>query len=103
MTVDWQEDTLRLCPGSTTQLQQLEKQTKALYAALAAYGAPETRVEILAPRPPRPEAELIAEFSRKEELQPCLEVLGASVKGCRPADPRGKGKKQGQSPPDATT
>ncbi len=84
--VDWQGSTLRLQPRTETQLHQLEKQAKALYAALAAYGAPETQVEIIAPKPHRPEADLIAEFSRKEELQPCFEVLNASLKGCRPID-----------------
>lgn len=84
--VDWQGATLRLQPRTETQLHQLEKQANALYAALAAYGAPETQVEIIAPRPHRPEADLIAEFSRKEELQPCFEVLKASLKGCRPIE-----------------
>ncbi len=84
--VDWQGNTLRLQPRTETQLHQLEKQAKALYAALAAYGAPETQMEIIAPKPHRPEADLIAEFSRKEELQPFFEVLKASLKGCRPID-----------------
>lgn len=84
--VDWQGSTLRLQPRTQTQLHQLEKQANALYAALAAYGAPETQIEIIAPRPHRPEADLIAEFSRKEELQPCFEVLKASLKGCRPLE-----------------
>jgi DNA polymerase-3 subunit gamma/tau len=84
--VQWQDDTLRLQPRTETQLNQLEKQGKALYAALAAFGAADTRVEIIPPKPQRPEAELIAEFSRKEALQPCLEVLNASLKGCRPLE-----------------
>lgn len=84
--VQWQDDTLRLQPRTETQLNQLEKQGKALYAALAAFGAADTRVEIVPPKPQRPEAELIAEFSRKEALQPCLEVLNASLKGCRPLE-----------------
>ena len=84
--VDWQGATLRLQPRTETQLNQLEKQSKALYAALAAFGAPETQMEIIAPKPRRAEADLIAEFSRKEELQPCLEVLNASLKGCRPIE-----------------
>ncbi|OXS27659.1 MAG: DNA polymerase III, subunit gamma and tau [Desulfovibrio sp. MES5] len=84
--VQWQDDTLRLQPRTETQLNQLEKQGKALYAALAAFGAADTRVEIVPPKPHRPEAELIAEFSRKEALQPCLEVLNASLKGCRPIE-----------------
>lgn len=84
--VQWQGDTLQLQPKTETQLNQLEKQVKALYAALAAFGAADTRVEIVPPKPHRPEAELIAEFSRKEALQPCLEVLNASLKGCRPIE-----------------
>ncbi|SCM72214.1 DNA polymerase III subunit gamma/tau [Desulfovibrio sp. 86] len=84
--VQWQDNTLRLQPRTETQLNQLEKQGKALYAALAAFGAADTRVEIVPPKPHRPEAELIAEFSRKEALQPCLEVLNASLKGCRPME-----------------
>ena len=84
--VDWQGSMLRLQPRTETQLHQLEKQAKALYAALAAFGAPETQMEIIAPKPRRAEADLIAEFSRKEELQPCLEVLKASLKNCRPLE-----------------
>ena len=84
--VQWQDDTLRLQPRTETQLNQLEKQSKALYAALAAFGAADTRMEIIPPKPHRPEAELIAEFSSKEALQPCLEILNASLKGCRPIE-----------------
>ncbi|MDD4701848.1 MAG: DNA polymerase III, subunit gamma and tau, partial [Desulfovibrio sp.] len=82
----WKDGVLRLQPRTQTQLNQLEKQGKALYAALAAYGAGDTEVEIIAPKPHRPEAEIIEEFSRKEALQPCFDVLKASLKGCRPVD-----------------
>ena len=54
--------------------------------ALAAYGAETTRVDIVPPRPYRPEADLIEEYSRRPELRHCLEVLNASLKGCRPLD-----------------
>lgn len=84
--VQWNGDVLQLQPRTETQLNQLEKQSKALYAALAAYGAGDTQVEIIAPKPHRPEAELIEEFRRKEALQPCFEVLNASLKGCRPIE-----------------
>ncbi|MFT4301425.1 MAG: DNA polymerase III subunit gamma/tau [Desulfovibrio sp.] len=84
--VQWGDGVLRLQPRTETQLNQLEKQSKALYAALAAYGAGDTQVEIIAPKPHRPEADLIEEFRRKEALQPCFEVLNASLKGCRPIE-----------------
>lgn len=84
--VQWNDGVLRLQPRTETQLNQLEKQSKALYAALAAYGAGDTQVEIIAPKPHRPEAELIEEFRHKEALQPCFEVLNASLKGCRPIE-----------------
>ncbi|MGE9986051.1 DNA polymerase III subunit gamma/tau [Desulfovibrio sp. SGI.169] len=80
--VDWQERRLRLTPKAQTLLHQMEKQRGALEAALAAFGAGAPRLEFIAPRPPRGEAELIEEFSRKPELQPCLEVLQASIVHC---------------------
>ncbi|WP_407712781.1 DNA polymerase III subunit gamma/tau [Desulfovibrio porci] len=80
--VDWQEDRLRLTPKAQTLLHQLEKQRDTLEAALAAFGVGAPRLELIAPRPPRGEAELIEEFSKKPELQPCLEVLQASIIHC---------------------
>ena len=82
----WQDGVLRLAPKAETQLFQLERGREELIAALAAYGAGPTQLEIVAPRPYRPEAELIDEFSQKPELQPCLEVLNARIKACRPVD-----------------
>jgi DNA polymerase-3 subunit gamma/tau len=82
----WKDGVLRLAPKAETQQFQLERGREELMAALAAYGAGQTRLEIVAPRPYRPEAELIDEFSQKPELRHCLEVLNARVKGCRPID-----------------
>ena len=80
--VDWQRDVLRLTPKAQTLLHQLEKQRAVLEAALAAFGAGVPRLKLIVPRPPRGEAELIEEFSKKPELQPCLEVLKASIAHC---------------------
>lgn len=82
LSVDWLEDRLRLTPKAQTLLHQLEKQRHALETTLAAFGAGAPRLEFVAPRPPRGEAELIEEFSKKPELQPCLEVLQASIVHC---------------------
>ena len=82
----WKDGVLRLAPKAETQQFQLERGREELMAALAAYGAGQTRLEIVVPRPYRPEAELIDEFSQKPELRHCLEVLNARVKGCRPID-----------------
>ena len=82
----WKDGILRLAPKAETQMFQLERGREELLAALTAYGAGQTRLEIVAPRPYRPEAELIDEFSQKPELRHCLEVLNARIKGCRPVD-----------------
>ena len=82
----WNEDALRLSPKAETQAQQLERDRDCLMEALAAYGAKPASVEIAPPRPYRPEADLIDEYSRRPELRHCLEVLKASLKGCRPID-----------------
>ncbi len=87
ISATWKDGLLRLAPKAETQMFQLERGREELLAALAAYGAGSTQLEIVAPRPYRPEAELIDEFSQKPELQPCLEVLNARIKGCRPIDP----------------
>ena len=86
VSATWKDGVLRLAPKAETQMFQLERGREELLAALAAYGAGATQLEIVAPRPYRPEAELIDEFSQKPELQPCLEVLNARIKGCRPVD-----------------
>ncbi|MBE6440845.1 MAG: DNA polymerase III subunit gamma/tau [Desulfovibrio desulfuricans] len=86
---NWTDDGLRLKPKAEMQVHQLERQREDLLAALEAYGAGRPALDILPPRPYRPEAELIEEFSRRPELQDCLEVLNARVKGCRPADDEG--------------
>ncbi len=82
LRADWQGERLRLTPRAETLLHQLEKQRGALETALRAYGLREPQLELLAPRPTRSEPELIAEFSKKPELQPCLEVLKASIEHC---------------------
>ena len=86
VSATWADGILRLAPKAETQLFQLERGREELTAALAAYGAGQTQLELVAPRPYRPEAELIEEFSQRPELQPCLEVLNARVKACRPLD-----------------
>ncbi|MGV7004143.1 DNA polymerase III subunit gamma/tau [Desulfovibrio sp. QI0442] len=86
VSATWTDGILRLSPKAETQLFQLERGREELTAALTAYGAGQTQLELVAPRPYRPEAELIEEFSQRPELQPCLEVLNARVKGCRPVD-----------------
>lgn len=86
ISATWKDGVLRLAPKAETQMFQLERGREELLAALAAYGAGPTQLEIAAPRPYRPEAELIDEFSQKPELQHCLEVLNARIKGCRPVD-----------------
>ncbi len=86
VSATWADGILRLAPKAETQLFQLERGREELTAALTAYGAGQTQLELVAPRPYRPEAELIEEFSQRPELQPCLEVLNARVKGCRPVD-----------------
>lgn len=86
VSATWTDGILRLAPKAETQLFQLERGREELTAALAAYGAGQTQLELVAPRPYRPEAELIEEFSQRPELQPCLEVLNARVKACRPLD-----------------
>lgn len=86
VTAQWDNDGLRLTPKAETQLHQLERQREDLMAALAAYGAGQPLLDIVPPRPYRPEAELVEEFSRRPELRHCLEVLNARVKGCRPVD-----------------
>lgn len=86
VSATWSDGVLRLVPKAETQMFQLERGREELTAALAAYGAGQTQLEIIAPRPYRPEAELIEEFSQKPELRHCLEVLNARVKNCRPVD-----------------
>ncbi|MDE5880056.1 MAG: hypothetical protein K2G99_08620, partial [Desulfovibrio sp.] len=62
----------------------------ALEAALAAYcGGRAPALDIVAPRPRRSQGELIAEFSQRPELQPCFELLGASISHC--AEPGAQG------------
>jgi len=82
----WINGVLRLAPKAETQMSALERGREELMAALVAYGAGQTQLDIVAPRPYRPEAELIDEFSQRPELRHCLEVLNARLKGCRPMD-----------------
>ena len=53
-------------------------------ADFAAYGAGDTQIEIAAPRPVRTDAELIAEYSQRPELQECLSIFDGRVDHCRP-------------------
>ena len=71
-------------PNGETLLHQVERQRSLLERALAAYGAGDTQIEVAAPRPVRTEAELIAEYSQRPELQECLSIFDGRIDHCRP-------------------
>ena len=85
ISVDWTDTVLYLKPKADIQAQQLQTHRESLLAALQAFGAGSPNLEIVFPRAPRSEAELIKEFRQRPELRDCLDVLKATVKGCRPA------------------
>ena len=90
LEVDWRDGELRLRAPARALVHQLEKHRPALEAALGAYcGGAAPVLAIEAPRPRRSQSELIAEFSRRPELQPCFELLGASLSHCSEEDAPG--------------
>lgn len=82
--VQWQASGIRLQPGTEMLAQQLQGCRENLLAALVAYGVPQPMLHIVPPRPYRAEKELIADFSQRPELGPCLEILRARVTACHP-------------------
>ncbi|WP_300922155.1 DNA polymerase III subunit gamma/tau [uncultured Desulfovibrio sp.] len=83
LEVEWRPEGLRLHAPARELVHQLEKHRAALEAALAAYcGGRAPALDIVAPRPRRSQNELMAEFSQRPELQPCFELLGASLAHC---------------------
>ena len=84
LSARWEGTRLLLTPNGETLLHQVERQRSLLERALAAYGAGDTQIEIAAPRPVRTDAELIAEYSQRPELQECLSIFDGRVDHCRP-------------------
>lgn len=83
LEVEWRPEGLRLHAPARELVHQLEKHRAALEAALAAYcGGSAPALDIVAPRQRRSQSELMAEFSQRPELQPCFELLGASLAHC---------------------
>ena len=83
LEVDWHDGALQLRTPARALLHQVEKHRPALEAALAAYcGGKAPALDIVAPKPRRSQGELMAEFSRRPELQPCFELLGAEIDHC---------------------
>ena len=84
LSARWEGTRLLLTPNGETLLHQVERQRSLLERALAAYGAGDTQIEIAAPRPVRTDAELIAEYSQRPELQECLSIFDGRIDHCRP-------------------
>lgn len=83
LDVEWRPENLRLHAPAREQFHQLEKYRPALESALAGYcGDKAPSLDIVAPRPQRTQSELVEEFSKRPELQPCFELLGASLAHC---------------------
>ena len=82
LRASWEPDCLRLTPRAETLLHQTEKQRPQLEQALAAWGAGHLRLEFVAPRQARTEAELIEEFRNRPEMQACLRLLNANIEHC---------------------
>ena len=82
LRASWEPDCLRLTPKAETLLHQAEKQRPQLEQALAAWGAGHLRLEFVAPRQARTEAELIEEFRNRPEMQACLRLLNANIEHC---------------------
>lgn len=85
MRAEWTPGRLRLYPGAGQILKQAEKHRADILAALARYGAGEPELELVPPRPPRTEADLIEEFRQRPEMQDCLSLLNATIKHCTEA------------------
>lgn len=83
LEVDWQDGALTLHAPARALVHQIEKHRPALEAALGAYcGGAAPALDIVAPKPRRSQGELIAEFSKRPELQHCFELLGAEIDHC---------------------
>lgn len=83
LDVEWRPEGVRLHAPARELVHQLEKHRAALEAALEAYcGGHAPALDIVAPRPRRSQNELMAEFSQRPELQPCFELLGATLAHC---------------------
>jgi DNA polymerase-3 subunit gamma/tau len=82
VTADWQGEELRLTPRRGTVGRQLALHREELLEALRAYGAANTRLVLLDAPKARNGRELVEEFSRRGELAPCMEVLGARLESC---------------------
>ena len=85
MRAEWTPGRLRLYPGAGQILKQAEKHRADILAALARYGAGEPELDLVPPRPPRSEADLIEEFRQRPEMQDCLSLLNATIKHCTEA------------------
>lgn len=84
LSARWEGTRLLLTPNGETLLHQVERQRSLLEKALAAYGAGDTQIELATPCPVRTEAEMIAEYSQRPELQECLSIFDGRVDHCRP-------------------
>lgn len=82
LRASWEPDCLRLTPKAETLLHQTEKQRSQLEQVLTAWGAGHLRLEFVAPRQARTEAELIEEFRNRPEMQACLRLLNANIEHC---------------------
>ncbi|GHU91010.1 DNA polymerase III subunit gamma/tau [Deltaproteobacteria bacterium] len=82
VTADWQGEDLRLTIKSQILYRQMESQRAALLHALAAFGAQCVHLTLTAPPKPRGAHELMEQFSRHPGLQPCFDVLGATLEHC---------------------
>ena len=85
MRAEWTPGCLRLYPSAGQILAQAEKHRADILAALARYGAGTPALELVPPRPPRSEADLIEEFRQRPEMQDCLSLLNATIKHCTEA------------------
>lgn len=85
MRAEWSPERLRLYPGAGQIFAQAEKHRTEILAALARYGAGSPVLELVPPRPPRSEAELIEEFRQRPEMQDCLSLLNATIQHCTEA------------------
>lgn len=85
MRADWTPERLRLYPDAGQIFTQAEKHRAEILAALSSYGAGSPALELIPPRPPRSEAELIEEFRQRPEMQDCLSLLNATIQHCTEA------------------
>ncbi|MDR3357623.1 MAG: DNA polymerase III subunit gamma/tau [Desulfovibrio sp.] len=87
VTADWRGKELRLTPRRGTVGRQIALHREELLESLRAYGAADTRLVLLDVPKARGERELVEEFSRRGELAPCMEVLGARLESCAEKKP----------------